>query len=89
MVKTVSDVGFVVASTAALATEAPGSEASAIQSSGMTKRAKTFPLSPLPLSSDGDTTDLAAGTGALLSIEATTDEAAPPEEATVVGRESV
>jgi len=40
--------------TDALATRAPGRAASEIQSSGRTNRAKTFPLSPLPFSPEGD-----------------------------------
>jgi hypothetical protein len=55
----------------------------------MTKRAKTFPLRPLPFSPDGDRKDLVLGAGTLLSVEATTVEATPPEDATVVASESV
>jgi hypothetical protein len=54
----------------------------------MTKRAKTFPLRPLPFSPDGERKDLALGAGTLLSVEAATFEATPPEDATVVGSES-
>jgi hypothetical protein len=82
MVNTVSALGLEVDWSEALATEAPGSDASPIQSSGMTKRAKTFPLRPAPFSPDGAKRSLEAGVGALLS-----EDAAPPEEATM-GSES-
>jgi len=82
MVNTVSVLGPEADWSEALATEAPGSEASAIQSSGMTKRAKTFPLRPVPFSPDGAKRSLVAGVGTLLSAAA-----APPEDATV-GSES-
>jgi hypothetical protein len=47
MVNTVS-AEAVGAETDALATEAPGTAAIDIQSSGMTNRAKTLPLNPVP-----------------------------------------
>jgi hypothetical protein len=78
-VNTVSELGFSVASTEELAIEAPGKDAIAIQSSGMTKRAKTFPLRPLPLSPEEDMGDLVAGTERVLS-----EVEAPPEDATVI-----
>jgi hypothetical protein len=54
MVKTVSTPGLVPPWTEALAIWAPGSADREIQSSGMTKRAKTLPLSPEPFSPDGE-----------------------------------
>jgi hypothetical protein len=50
-----------------VASEAPGIEAIDIQSSGITKRAKTLPLKPLPFSPDDEAMALAAGAEALLS----------------------
>jgi len=38
----------------AFATDAPGSEARDIQSSGRTNRANTFPLNPVPFSPEGE-----------------------------------
>jgi hypothetical protein len=83
MVNTVSTLGLGFDWVEALATEAPGSEASAIQSSGMTKRAKTFPLKPLPFSPAGVKATLATGAGTVLS-----EEAVPPDDATEVAIES-
>src|SRR2546423_1253183 len=63
----------------ALETAAPaGSEAREIQSSGRTKRAKTFPLSPLPFSPEGAKKVLFVGADSELS--ATSD----PEDAAVL-----
>jgi hypothetical protein len=91
MVNTVSTLGFSAASTDALANDAPGKDASPIQSSGMTKRAKTFPLSPLPFSPAGARRALGAEVTMVLSDEgppAEGDEVFPPEDATVVWIES-
>jgi hypothetical protein len=88
MVNTVSALGLAVDWTEALATEAPGMDARAIQSSGMTKRAKTFPLRPLPFSPAGEKRIFAAAVETLLSEDAAAaDDAAAPEDATV-GSES-
>jgi len=86
MVNTVSAPGLAV-ETEALATEAPGMDARAIQSSGMTKRAKTFPLRPLPFSPAGEKRIFAAVETLLSEAAAAADDAAPPEDATV-GSES-
>jgi hypothetical protein len=82
MVKTVSELGEVVDWMEAVAREAPGIEAIDIQSSGITKRAKTLPLKPLPFSPDDEAMDLAAGGETLLS-----EVLGPPDDATV-GSES-
>jgi hypothetical protein len=82
MVKTVSELGEAVDWTEAVASEAPGIEAIDIQSSGITKRAKTLPLRPLPFSPDDEAMDLAAGAEALLS------EVFGPLEDATVGSES-
>jgi hypothetical protein len=82
MVKTVSEPGEAVDWTEAVASEAPGTEAIDIQSSGITKRAKTLPLKPLPFSADDEAMDLAAGAETLLS-----EVLGPPDDATV-GSES-
>jgi hypothetical protein len=82
MVNTVSELGETLDWTEAVASEAPGIEAIDIQSSGITKRAKTLPLKPLPFSAADDDMDLAAGAEALLS-----EVFGPPDDATV-GSES-
>jgi hypothetical protein len=86
MVNTVSTLGVGFVWTEALATEAPGSEASAIQSWGMTKRANTLPLKPLPFSPAGVKVVLAAGARTVLTV--LSEEALPPDDATEVAIES-
>jgi hypothetical protein len=81
MVKTVSELGEALDWTEAVASEAPGIEAIDIQSSGITKRANTLPLKPLPFSAADDAMDLAAGAEALSEV------LGPPDDATV-GSES-
>jgi len=76
MVNTVSTPGLGFDWTDALATEAPGNEASAIQSSGMTNRAKTLPLKPVPFSPAGVKVTLAAG-----AVTALSADAVPPDDA--------
>jgi hypothetical protein len=66
--------------TDALATWGPGRAASDIQSSGRTKRANTFPLSPLPFSPEGDIKGF--WTTAVSSVS-------EPEPIADTGRESV
>jgi hypothetical protein len=66
-----------------VATEAPGTEASPIQSSGITKRAKTLPLKPLPFSPAVVKVTLAAGAETVLS-----EDAVPPDDATEAEIES-
>src|ERR1051325_6807220 len=68
MVKTVS-AEAVGAWTDALATEVPGREAIDIHSSGITKRAKTLPLKPVPRSLAGVISGfLSAGYGRLSGV---------------------
>src|SRR6266571_668816 len=82
MVKTVSDPLTGAPWIDAVEAEAPGKEASPIQSSGITNRAKTLPLRPLPFSPDGPRSGFFAGVDSPLSATAE-----PPTEA-AVGTES-
>src|SRR5438105_15702153 len=67
----------------AVEAEAPGKEARPIQSSGMTNRAKTLPLSPLPFSPEVPRSGFFAGVNSPLSAAGE-----PPETAVADGRES-
>jgi len=69
MVKTVSTPGVAAPWMLALATCAPGREARDIQSWGRTKRAKTFPLRPLPLSPEGDSRGFPKGGPLSMAID--------------------
>jgi hypothetical protein len=82
MVNTVSELGEGLDWTEAVASEAPGIDAIDIQSSGITKRAKTLPLKPLPFSPDDEAVDLPAGAETLLS------EVLGPLDDATVGSES-
>jgi hypothetical protein len=74
-VNTVSEPGLALDWTEALASDAPGIEAIDIQSSGITKRAKTLPLKPLPFSPDAETAGLAAGLDKLSEVLGPLDDA--------------